>query len=115
MAPQETATRIHLIAAAVWLVAGFLIAGKFNYDLAGTLSSWRFFIGLAFLHVVAGVICTRWLGIGKAITVLLAALQVLVVPIGTIVAALLLWASVKEWSWPKPSRAGELAKSWPQT
>ena len=115
MTPQETASRIHLVAAAVWLIAGFLIAGKHHYDLAGTLSGWRFFIGLAAVHVAVGLACIRWLGLGKVFTVLLAALQILFFPIGTIVGALLLWTSVKEWSWPKPSRVNELAESWPQT
>ena len=115
MTPQDTASRIHLVAAAVWLISGFMIAGKYNYDLASTLKSWRFFVVLAAIHVSSALICARWLSLGNALTVLLAALQVLFFPVGTVIAALLLWQSVKEWSWPAPSRANEMAKSWPQT
>ena len=107
MTPQEAASRIHLGSAVVWLIAGFLFASP-------PFPIWGFIL-LASAHVLLGIACTRWLGFGKTLTVLLALLQVLIVPVGTVIAVLLLWASIKEWSWPRASRAGELASSWPQT
>jgi len=87
MTPQEAASRIHLGSAVVWLVAGLLFA-------FGPLPIWGFIL-LAAAHVLVGVAWTRWLGFGKTLTVLLALLQVLIVPVGTVIAVLLLWASIK--------------------
>ncbi|MGG6463214.1 hypothetical protein [Solilutibacter silvestris] len=114
MLANQKLAKAHYLIAAVWLIVSVVIAFLVQRDAGEALRTIAYFSVVPILHIVIGGVCETGRILGKMFTIGLAAVELILFPIGTILGGILLWLCIPSWEIKAPSRNEELAKGWPR-
>ena len=114
MLANQKLAKANYIAAAVWLVVSIVIAFLTQRNSGNAVLAIAYLSIIPILHLVFGIICETGRATGKALTIGLSAIELILFPVGTVLGGILLWLCVPTWEVKAPSKQEQLAKGWPQ-